>query len=39
MFEPHKYALPKNLERKSTPKVYGQIISRQGKGKRRKKKR
>ena len=35
MFEKSKYALPKNLERKVTPKNYGQLIARQGKKKRK----
>ena len=35
MFEKSKYALPKSLERKVTPKNYGQLIARQGKKKRK----
>lgn len=43
MFEPSYFRNPskilKSLERKVTPKMYGQMIATKGKGKRRKKKR
>ncbi len=43
MFEPSYFRnsgkILKSLERKVTPKVYGQMINQKGKSKRRKKKR